>query len=55
MNKEIEKFTKEILNIETLETRFDGELDFHDIAIWKLKELLEKVYQAGKNKKEGKQ
>ncbi len=35
------------LRIETLETRHSDRLDFHDTAVWCLKEALEAAFQAG--------
>lgn len=34
--------------IETLETRRSDSLDFHDLAVWTLREMLEKAYEAGR-------
>lgn len=48
----LEQIAKEVMEIETLETRNSDSLDFHDISVWSLKEMLEKAYEAGK--KEGK-
>lgn len=35
------------LGIETLETRNSDRLDFHDVAVWSIKEALEAAYRAG--------
>ena len=35
------------LNIETLETRNCDSLDFHDVAVWCLKDALQEAYEAG--------
>ena len=35
------------LGIETLETRRSDRLDFHDTAVWCLKEALEAAFKAG--------
>ena len=35
------------LGIETLDTRHSDSLDFHDLAVWSLREALEAAYQAG--------
>jgi hypothetical protein len=35
------------LNIETLETRKSDSLDFHDVAVWCLKDALAAAYDAG--------
>jgi len=34
-------------NVETLETQSSDELDFHDIAVWNIKEALEMAFKAG--------
>lgn len=39
------------LNLETLETRNSDSLDFHDVAVWSLKEALQEAYEAGFNAK----
>lgn len=44
----IERIAKEILHLETLETRHGDEFDFHDCAVWNIKEALERAYQLGK-------
>ena len=35
------------LGIETLETRKSDSLDFHDVAVWCLREALEAAFNAG--------
>ena len=35
------------LDIETLETRHSDRLDFHDTAVWRLKDALEAAFNAG--------
>jgi hypothetical protein len=35
------------LRIETLETRKSDSLDFHDVAVWCLRDALEAAYNAG--------
>ena len=42
---------KKHLNIETLETRNSDSLDFHDVAVWCLKDALQEAYEAGLSKK----
>ena len=50
----IERIAREILGLETLETRNWDSLDFHDHAVWSIKEALEAAYDAGaKAAKEG--
>ncbi len=36
------------LRIETLETRKRDCLDFHDVAVWCVKDALEEAYEAGR-------
>jgi hypothetical protein len=36
------------LNIETLETRKSDGLDFHDVAVWCIKDALEAAFEAGR-------
>ncbi|BBE50812.1 hypothetical protein OYT1_ch1255 [Ferriphaselus amnicola] len=35
------------LDIETLETRHSDRLDFHDVAVWRIKEALHAAFMAG--------
>lgn len=35
------------MDIETLETRHGDSLDFHDVAVWRLKEALQAAFVAG--------
>lgn len=41
------EIAKKHLNIETLETRNSDSLDFHDVAVWSLKDALQEAYEAG--------
>ena len=38
---------KEHLDIDTLETRHSDSLDFHDIAVWRIKDALQAAFNAG--------
>lgn len=38
---------KKHLSLETLETRNSDGLDFHDVAVWCLKNVLKSAYEAG--------
>jgi len=49
MNAAIQKIAREILNLETLETRRSDSLDFHDMSVWAIREALEAAYNAGKD------
>ena len=50
------KIAREILDLETLETRRMDSLDFHELAVWEIREALEAAYNAGRQagKSEGK-
>jgi hypothetical protein len=48
MNATIEKIAREILDLETLETRKSDSLDFHDMAVWEIRKALEAAYNAGR-------
>lgn len=41
------KIAKKHLNLETLKTRNSDSLDFHDVAVWSLKDALQEAYEAG--------
>lgn len=49
--KQIEQLLSQIaqqhLGIETLETRRSDSLDFHDVAVWCLRDALEAAFSAG--------
>jgi hypothetical protein len=47
MKKIIEDIAKKYCRVETLDTRLSDGLDFHDVAVWNLKDALEAAYQAG--------
>lgn len=38
---------QEHLDIDTLETRHSDRLDFHDIAVWRVKDALQAAFNAG--------
>ncbi len=42
------KIAKEVLNLETLETRNSDCLDFYDMAVWDIRKALEAAYNAGR-------
>lgn len=50
-NKQIEKIAKEILRLETIETRNSDSLDFPEVSVWALKEALKAAYELGKKSK----
>lgn len=39
---------REALGLQTLETRRSDSLDFHDLAVWCVKDALERAYEAGR-------
>ena len=47
----INEIAGKILDIETLEERKSDSLDFHEVAVWELKEALEQAYEAGRGAK----
>jgi hypothetical protein len=48
-NAAIEEIARRIMNIETLEERkLDGQ-DFHDLAVWTIREALEAAFEAGRS------
>jgi hypothetical protein len=47
MDEAVAQIAKETLYIETMETRSSDELDFHDLAIWRIRAALEAAYKAG--------
>ena len=42
------EIAKKHLNLETLETQNNDSLDFHDVAVWGIKDALQEAYEAGK-------
>jgi len=53
-NATIEKIAREVLDLETLETRKMDSLDFHDLAVWEIRKALEAAYNAGRDAATGK-
>lgn len=47
----IAKIASNILRLDTLETRHSDTLDFHDLAVWSIREALIAAYNAGKEVK----
>jgi hypothetical protein len=43
----IERIALDLLGLETLQTRKRDCLDFHDLAVWDIREALEAAYSAG--------
>ena len=46
--RECDKIAKEILGLETLETRNMDGLDFHDLAVWEIRNALHAAFEAGR-------
>jgi hypothetical protein len=44
----IQEIARRILSVETLEIRKSNGLDFHDVAVWNIREALEAAYEAGR-------
>lgn len=47
LNKELERIVQKHMDIPTLETRRMDSLDFHDVAVWTLKDALMAAYKLG--------
>lgn len=47
MEKQLNQIAKEILHLETLETRKSDSLDFSEQAVWTIKAALEAAFRAG--------
>ncbi len=45
--KAIEQIAKQTLGISTLKTRKSDALDFHEVAVWQVREALSLAYEAG--------
>ena len=52
-NKIFADIAKRRLGIKTLRTRNSDSLDFHDVAVWQIKDALEEAFQAGKDSLKG--
>lgn len=47
----LEQIVQTTADIETLDTRYTDELDFHELSVWTLKAMLLAAYQAGQQSK----
>lgn len=49
MNKTdtLDQIARDVLHVETLETRKSDRLDFHEVAVWQIRNALEAAYRAG--------
>lgn len=43
----IQTIARDLLGIETLETRRSDGLDFHDLAVWQIRKALTAAFEAG--------
>jgi hypothetical protein len=43
----ITKIANDVLNIDSLETQNSDDLDFHNVAVWEVKQALEKAFALG--------
>jgi len=44
-----ETIARNVLDLETLDTRKSDSLDFHDLAVWQIKRALERAWELGRN------
>lgn len=47
MNTLLETIANKHLQLETLETRHSDRLDFHDLAVWQIRDALQAAHDAG--------
>jgi hypothetical protein len=47
LNKILTGIAQKNLNINTLETQKSDSLDFHDVAVWQIREALQDAFLAG--------
>jgi len=52
MKTKLEQIAKNVLDLETLETRHSDSLDFHDLSVWQIKEALKQAFIAGQQSQE---
>ncbi|CAA6605793.1 conserved hypothetical protein [Rhodospirillaceae bacterium LM-1] len=43
----IKEIASKVFGLETLETRHQDSLDFHEVAVWSVRQALEAAYEAG--------
>jgi hypothetical protein len=43
----LEQIARDVLFVETLQIRNQDRLDFHDVAVWQIREALERAYAEG--------
>ena len=47
LDETLADIARRVLNMPTLETRNSDGLDFHDVAVWQVREALEEAWRAG--------
>ena len=47
-NETIERIARQMLGIDTLDTRHLDRLDIHDLPVWAIRQALERAYEAGR-------
>lgn len=47
-DNQLNTIAREALGLETIETRNRDSLDFHDLAVWCVKDALQRAYEAGR-------
>jgi len=52
MDEILNKIAKDILGLDTLETRKSDSLDFKEVAVWQIKKALEAAFEAGEAEEE---
>lgn len=43
----LDQMTRNVLDIETLETRNSDGLDFHEVSVWQLRDIVARAYAMG--------
>jgi hypothetical protein len=44
---ELQRIARDVLKIKTLDTRLSDSLDFHEVAVWSVRDALEQAFAAG--------
>ena len=44
----IQNIARELLGIETLDTRKSDSLDFHEVSVWSVKDALDAAFESGR-------
>jgi hypothetical protein len=48
-DRALEEIAAKVLNIPTLQARLSDRLDFHEVAVWSVKEALETAFAIGRD------